>query len=354
MAPVVVGPIDGFGILGAGTAFPSKRYTNRDVLALLPRGAWARRQITEDEELSFLAKGLEETMGVRERAWAHVPGTPFNHLEEPSVLELGIEAAKQALADAKLEGKDIRALICSTSTPHRMTSTVSAGIGAALGVHGACMDVRTGCAGGLFGLLQLSLMHQAGIGPVLLVGAETFSKVIPALSKEAALALADGAGALVLGSVKTARLHSVAVESDGSLSGLVRTEGALPPTLEAMERGDYLLSGQPALLTEAVLERYGWITRAALERASCLPAQVDRYVPHQPSRDVVNKVAAGLGLPPDRVFGNTLLHANVGAAGWVVAVAEARAQRFVEPGHTTLIAAVGGGMSWGSAVWTWG
>lgn len=353
MAPVVVGPIDDFGVLGAGTAFPEKRYTNREVLSLLPAAAWPRRHVTRDDELEFLAAGMEETLGVKSRAWAHVPGTPFDHAKEESVFDLGLRAAQAALADAGIPASDVRALVCTTSTPHRMTSTLSAAVGAALGVHGACMDVRTGCAGGFFGLLNLGLLSQADEGPFLLVGAETFSKVLPPVSRTAALTLADGAGALVVGRRKGALLRSVSVESDGTLADLVRAVGPLPPVADAMARGDYMLSGNPEALTAKVLERYGWSIASALERAKLTVNDVDAYVPHQPSREMVELVAKAAHIPVAKVFMNTHLHANVGAAGWLVALAEARESGFVKPGQTVLHAGVGGGMSWGGAVWKW-
>jgi 3-oxoacyl-[acyl-carrier-protein] synthase III len=295
MPPVTVGPLEGVCVLGGGTAFPSRRLTNAEVLGLLPREAWGKREVTEPEELAFLAQGLEQTLGVRERAWAHQVGRPLDHHCDQNSLDLGVEAAKAALKDAGIEARALSLILCATSTPHRMTSTVSAALGAAIGANAACMDTRTGCAAGIFGLTTGALFLAAGTGPVLLVGTETFSKIIPSHSKLGAVSLADGAGAVVLGRRDGKRLEAAFLETDGRLGRLITTEGALPPTVEEIARGGYLISGAPEELAGEVPGKYL------------------------------------LAISPERCFLNVHRHANIGAAGW-------------------LVASVGGGMSWGAAI----
>ena len=89
-----------------------------------------------------------------------------------------------------------------------------------------------------------------------------------------------------------------------------------------------------------------------LERAGLGSGDVDHYVPHQTSKDIIHEVCRRLGIPVERAFLNLHRHANIGAAGWVVALAEARAER-LKAGQRVLIASVGGGMSWGAALWEW-
>ncbi|MBL8955646.1 MAG: ketoacyl-ACP synthase III [Myxococcaceae bacterium] len=338
---LTVGPFDDFGVLGAGTAFPSRVVTNLEVLRGLPAEAWGNRaRVPDGEQLEFAATAMEQTLGVRERTWS----------VNESTLDLAKVAASRALADAGLKSVDL--VVVASSTPHRWTSTLSAPLGASLGLSCPCFDVRTGCAAGLFGLAQAGLFHEGGARHVLLVGTETFSKVIPRQSKMAAVSLADGAGALVLGPVSGARLRGVSMNTDGSLAGLVYTSGALPPTREEIERGGYVLSGDAEGLRETVPLKYEAAIRAVLERAGLGAADVDAYVPHQTSKDVIHEVCRRLGIPTGRAFMNLHRHANIGAAGWVVAVAEARAET-LKQGQRVLIAAVGGGMSWGAALWEW-
>lgn len=350
---LVIGPIDGVGVLGGGTAFPDSVLSNEEVLRELAPALWpSRGRLPSEEELTFLARGAELSMGVRSRAWAHRVGTPLDHQSEKTSLDLSVAAARAALTDAGVEPRELSLILCATSTPHRMTSTVSAALGCAIGARAACMDVRTGCSAGIFALATAGLYLSAGSGPVLLVGVDTFSKIIPPQSKLAALSLADGAGALVLGRRKGARLHSAALMTDGALGRLITTDGALPPTAEEISRGGYLLSGAPEELTAQVPGKYIEAIEAALSRAGLRPGEVDLFAPHQTSRPVISEVCHRSGLAPDRTFINVQEHANIGAAGWVVALVEARTAGRCPAGARVLVASVGGGMSWGAAVLT--
>ena len=341
MPALTLGPIDDFGVLGAGTAFPSRVVGNLEVLRGLPPEAWGTRaRVPDEEQTRFAAQALEQTLGVKERAWATTEST----------LDLAKEAAARALQDAGAGEIDL--VLVASSTPHRWTSTLSAPLGAALKLACPCMDVRTGCAAGMFALATAALYHQAGARRVLLVGTETFSRVIPKQSKMAAVSLGDGAGALVLGRVPGARLLAASMDTDGDLAGLVYTSGALPPTHQELDRGGYVLSGDPEGLRATVPEKYVSAIGAVLERAKLTARHVDAYVPHQTSKDLIHEVCNRLGLPASRAFLNLHRHANIGAAGWVVALAEARAER-LKPNDRVLLASVGGGMSWAAALWEW-
>ncbi len=337
-------------VLGAGTAFPPTVLTTEELLALAAPRLWPDRPAPDAERLSFLASGLAETLGVRRRAFSHMPGAPLDHGREPSSFTLGLEAARRALADAELDPGSIDLVLASTSTPHRMTGTLSAGLGAELGIHAACMDVRAGCSGGLFALATAGLYLAAGARHVLLVGAETFSKILPPDSKIALVSLGDGAGALVLGKRPHACLRAVYLATDGALGRLITTDGALPPTAAEIERGGYLLSGAPEELLAVVPSRYAEAIGAALARAGITASEVDLFVPHQTSEALVRRVAGGAGIAMDRAFLNVAEHANIGAAGWICAFAEARASGLARAGARVLLAAVGGGMSWAAAV----
>ncbi|MBS2023281.1 MAG: 3-oxoacyl-ACP synthase III family protein [Deltaproteobacteria bacterium] len=355
MSAVEIGPLDGVGILGAGTAFPERSFSNLDVLRNLPAHLH-RRGPPSDEELQFVSEGVEQSLGLKSRAWAHVPGTPLAHGHEESTLDLSLRAAKAALADAGLTASDVSLVLCATSTPHRMTSTISAAVGTGLGARAACMDTRTGCSAGLFALSTAGLYAHAGAlgdGVALVIGAETFSKVLPAESRLAQLSLGDGAGAIVVGKKASASLRAAYLETDGSLGRLITTDGALPPTEDELRRGGYLLSGAPDELLQVVPGKYLAAITHALTRAQVRPDELDLYVPHQTSATLIAEVARQVGIPHERAFVNVGAHANIGSAGWIVALAEARAAGRVRDGMTLGLAAVGGGMSWAAAVLRW-
>ncbi len=348
-----LGPCDGVCVLGGGTAFPREVLSNEQVLRNLPASARAHRATpVTDEELRFVARGVEESLGVRSRAWAHRVGAPLDPAGTESTLTLGTQAARAALADAGCTIDQISLILCATSTPHRMTSTLSAAIGAELGAHCAAMDTRTGCSAGLFALATGALYLNAGAERVLVIGAETFSKIIPPEHKVAALSLGDGAGALVLGRRAGARLDAAYLQTDGSLGKLITTDGALPPTEAEIARGGYRLSGQPDELLAVVPHKYEEALGHVLARAGLRADQIDLFVPHQTSRTLIAEVCRRVGVPLERAFVNVDRHANIGAAGWLVALVEARAEGRVPPGTRLALAAVGGGMSWAAAVLT--
>ena len=339
--PFEIGPLGGVGLLGAGTAFPARTWTNEDVL----RGSGL-----DPERLAFLANGARETLGVWERSWAHEVGQPLQHEAEESTLDLAVRAARSAMQDARLDAADLSLILVATSTPHRMTASVAAALGSALGARAACADVRAGCAGGILALGQAALSVAAGAGPALIVGAETFSKILPPASRTARLSLGDGAGALVVGPRPGAALLGLSFETDGALGRLITTSGALPPTEAEIARGGYLLEGAPEELLQVVPGKYAAALECALGRARLAPDAIGLFVPHQTSSDLIRRVAASAGFDPARVYSRVERHANIGAAGWPVALAEARAEGRCPPGTSVAVAAVGGGLSWGAAV----
>ncbi len=348
----ILGPLEGFSVAGTGVAFPRRTWTNLEVLQGLPSAAWGRRAPDpHGEQLAFMAESLEATQGVHTRAWAHVPWEPLDHAQEETVVDLAVAAARQALQRAGVAAADVAMLFCSTSTPHRMTATVSAAVGHALGLTAACQDVRTGCAGGLFALAGAVMAVQALQRPVLLVGTETFSKVIP-IHKLAATSLGDGAGALVLVPGQGV-LCSAWMQTDGGLGRIITTDGALPPTQAELERGGYLLGGSPEELMTQVPGKYVEAITGALKRAGLTSTDVDLHVPHQSGKSTMEEVARALSIPWDRTVMTLPRHANIGVPGWMVALSLAVDAGRLKAGNTVLFSAVGGGMSWAAAVMRW-
>jgi 3-oxoacyl-[acyl-carrier-protein] synthase-3 len=302
-----------------------------------------------DEELQFVATSLETTLGVRERYWSHVPGTPLHVEPEESVVDLAARAARAALENAGILAESLSMVLCGTSTPHRMTSTVSAQVALAIGASGAAMDTRTGCSGAMFALATGAHLVAGGAGPVLVVGVDAFSRVLPPHSRLAAISLGDGAAALVLGAREGSAVESVFLRTDGSLGQLITTDGALPPTHAEIDRGGYWLSGAPDALTAVVPAKYEEAISAVMKRAGA--NEVDLFAPHQTSKTLIAELCRRCAIPPERAFISVERHANIGAAGWLAALhlSRERAQR----GNRVLTAAVGGGMSWGAALLRW-
>ena len=339
------GPFDGVAILGAARHLPGEPIDNAHALAACPK-----RAAIDDARRQFLAKGLEQTLGVQHRHWVHVPGTELKHGEEATSVDLALAAAEAALADAGIEADALAHIFVVSSTPHRMTSTIAAPLGAALGTEAPAVDVRVGCAGGLFALqLAAATLTVHPSAPMLLVGAETFSKIIPSQHEAAVVALGDGAAALVLGHREGAAIEAISLATDGNLGGLVTTDGALPPTAAEIERGGYVLGGQPEGLAEAVPGKYRAVIDATLERAGITGDAIDVLIPHPTNRGMAEAVAKHVGAKATYVAA-IAEHANIGAAGWIAALAEARRRGVAKAGQRVMVAAVGGGLSSGAAI----
>jgi len=333
------GPFPRVGLLGASRYLPGEPIDNVAALGVLGRDG-------DPDQQAFAAKGIEQSLGLRQRHWTHRPGDGLDHGAEQSSLDLATEAARRALADASVDAEDLGLIVATTSTPHRMTSTLAAPVGAALGTTCPAMDLRTGCSAALFALQTGASLVQAADRPVLVVAAETFSKVIPSQHKMAVLSLGDGAAALVLGRREGASVHRVFLKTDGRLAGLITTTGALPPTLEEIARGGYVLSGAPEELAATLPAKYG-------EALDSVMGEHDLYVPHQTSLPLIREVAAAAGIDATKVYSDGVGdHANIGSAGWVAGLAEAWREGRLRRDETVLVAAVGGGMSWGAARWT--
>src|SRR5687767_3572534 len=161
VAPVEIGVIDQVAVRGVATAFPALRVSNEEALRLIGAGTGH-----SPDHLRTVAAGLQVTLGVEQRAWAHVPGTRLDPAHEESTLELAIAAGRAALDDAGVAPADVSLVLCATSTPHKPGVTVAAGVGQALSTSGACLDIRGGCAAALFGLTTAALQVAAGCGPV--------------------------------------------------------------------------------------------------------------------------------------------------------------------------------------------
>jgi len=329
-----------FELLGGATAFPARVLQNDEALAHL-------RPTLSAERRHFLADGLREETGLDRRAWSHLPGRPFLHDVEESSAGLGAEAARGALAEAGADPADVDVLICVTSTPTHMTTALSAEIGGILGLEAAAFDLRAGCSAGLPALTTAALQLRGGARRVLLVCADTFSKVVPGDATLMALGLGDGAAAVLLGE-GTGLLCGGHFRSDGRRRDFVTTPGRLPPTVEDVEAGLFALAGQPDSLNDALPALYEEALRGALAVAGLDASAISAYIPHQTSRGLIEAVAQRLGF--QRTWQAVGRHANVGSAGWLVALLEARSEGFVGAGDTVALAAAGGGLSWGAVV----
>ncbi len=319
-------------ITGLGRALPQRILTNTDLERMVE---------TSDE-------WIVERTGIRER---HVAGPG----ETSS--SLGAEAARTALASAELPAEAIDLIVVGTSTPDSVFPATASRIQDALGASRAgAFDVNAACAGFL-AAISTGMQFVAGGGAerVLVVGAETMSRIIDWGDRNTCVLFGDGAGAVVLerGTAELpGALESFVLRSDGSLASLLYCGGPNEPALAGPPAVPYIVMDGRNVFRQAVTA----MSQAAAEavaRAHLNVTDIALCVPHQANLRIVDAVARNLGLPGDRVFTNLDRYGNTSSASIPIALSEANDLGLLKPGDHLLMLAFGGGLAWGAMVVEW-
>jgi 3-oxoacyl-[acyl-carrier-protein] synthase III len=322
-------------VAGWGTALPDGRLTNADL---------EQRVDTSDQ-------WIVERTGIRER---RVAGP------EDSTATLAIAAGAEAIKQAGITPLDIELLIVATATPEQPIPHTGAFVGEGLGLRCGSFDLGAGCAGFVYELVTgASLLASGGLGHVLIVGAETLSRIIDPADRTTAILFGDGAAALVLEASPDdgPGLLSFDLGCDGSLAGLLEIPAGgsrQPTTAETLAEGlQYLKMQGPEVFRRAVRVVVESAT-TALTRAKVASSQIDWFIPHQANARIIDAAASRLGIPAERTIVNIERYGNTSAASIPLALAEAADAGQFEDGQLILVSGFGAGMTWGSAVLRWG
>lgn len=319
-------------ITGVGHYVPSRVLTNADLERMVE---------TTDE-------WIVERSGIRER-----------HIVQPdeSSSTLGTRAALAALASAQLEPSAIDLIVVGTSTPDGMFPATASRIQDAIGARNAgAFDVNAACAGFL-AALSTGMQFVAGGGArrVLVVGAETMSRIVDWTDRNTCVLFGDGAGALVLerGEAGTpGALESFVLRSDGALASLLYCGGPAAPALAGSPAGPYIVMDGRNVFRQAVTAM-SHAASDAIAQAGLTVADIALCVPHQANVRILDAVARNLGLAQDRVYLNLERYGNTSSASIPIALSEASAEGRLRPGDHVLMLAFGGGLSWGAMVVEW-
>jgi len=276
--------------------------------------------------------------------------------EGETTSDLAIAAARQALANAGLAGADLDAIILATATPDRTFPATAVRVQAALGMTGGfAFDVQAVCAGFVYGLAQADAMIRSGLARrVLVIGAETFSRILDFSDRGTCVLFGDGAGALLLeagegtGGPEDRGILATDLNSDGRYTELLYVDGGPSSTGTA---GVVRMAGQE-VFKHAVI-KLAQTGAAALCKACLTTADIAWLVPHQANLRIMTMTATKLGVPMDRVVVTVQDHGNTSAASIPMALSVAAAQGRFRPGDVLLMEAIGGGLAWGAAVMRW-
>ncbi len=315
---------------------------------LLGCGGYLPELVLTNEELSRSLDTsdawIRERTGIRQR---HIAGP------HETATFMGAAAARAALREAGAGADDVDAIVLATSTPDQAFPATAARVQAELGVtRGFAFDVAAACAGFVYALsVADALMRGGQARGVLVIGSEVYSRILDWTDRGTCVLFGDGAGAVYLragqgrGTVADRGVLSTHLHAQGTLGDILYVDGAVgrpdrPGTL-AMN-GREVFRHAVNRLAEAVDEA---LAANGLERQ-----QVDWLVPHQANRRIIDAMERKLGLPPERVVVTVDRHANTSAASIPLALAEAVNDGRIRAGDLVLMEALGGGLTWGSAL----
>ena len=318
-------------VLGCGSYLPARILSNDEL---------ARSVETTDE-------WIVQRTGIRER-----------HIAAPGEMtsDLAIHAARAALANAHIEADTIDLIVLGTSTPDQTFPATAVTVQHALGItQGAAFDLQAVCSGFVYALSIADSMLRCGKHKrALVIGAETFSRILDWNDRTTCVLFGDGAGAIVLeaqeqpGETSDRGVLTTHLRSDGKHKSKLYVDGGPSSTQTVghlrME-GKEVFKHAVAMITDVIEE--------AFEATGTTAADIDWFVPHQANKRIIDGSAHKLGISPEKVVITVDRHGNTSAASIPLALADAVADRRIKRGSLILMEAMGGGFTWGSAMLRW-
>ena len=312
-------------LAGTGSALPRNRVSNAEL---------AERVDTSDE-------WIVERTGIR-----------FRHIAEPdeTTATLGAAAAKDALVAAGLEPSDIGLIILATATPDNTFPASATKVQALLGAPDCiAFDVAAVCSGFLYAVSVADAMLRTGAAKhALVIGSETFSRILDWEDRTTCVLFGDGAGAIVLSAkdvdddqgILATRLHA-----EGKYAGMLYVDGG-PSTTGTV--GHVRMHGREVF--RHAVTNLASVLNEVMADVGLSPAAIDWVVPHQANKRIIDATAKKLGLPPERVVLTVDQHANTSAASVPLALDVAVRDGRIKRGDLVVLEAMGGGFTWGAAV----
>jgi 3-oxoacyl-[acyl-carrier-protein] synthase III len=318
-------------VLGCGAYLPERILTNAELAA---------RVDTSDE-------WIVQRTGIRQR---HIAA------EGEFTSHLAIKAAQAALADAGVDAQSIDLIVLATSTPDNTFPATAVAVQNALGInHGAAFDLQAVCSGFIFALANAdNFLRSGAFNRALVIGAETFSRILDWNDRGTCVLFGDGAGAVVLDAqpqsgVKPDRgVITTHLRSDGRHKSKLYVDGGVSSTQTV---GHLRMEGR-----EVFKHAVGMITDVIVDafKASGITADdIDWFVPHQANKRIIDASAHKLHIAPQKVVLTVDRHGNTSAASIPLALSVAVADGRVKKGDLVLLEAMGGGFTWGSALIRW-
>lgn len=260
------------------------------------------------------------------------------------------------MADAGIEAGAIDAIILATSTPDLTFPATATIVQHKLDMtRGFAFDVQAVCAGFIYALANANALILSGQATrVLVIGAETFSRILDWDDRSTCVLFGDGAGAVVLeaaegtGTSADRGILATDLHSDGRYCDILKVSGGVSATGTT---GQLMMAGKEVF--RHAVEKLAASTLDVLDRAGVGLDEIDRVVPHQANIRIIKKTASKLGVPPEKVVVTVQDHGNTSAASIPLAMSVAKARGELQPGDLVVTEAIGGGLAWGAVVLRW-
>jgi 3-oxoacyl-[acyl-carrier-protein] synthase-3 len=314
-------------------------------------GAYLPERVVSNDELAKKVETSDEWIqqrtGIKQR---HIAA------EGEFTSHLAIKASERALAHAGIKASDLDLIILATATPDETFPATATRVQAALGMtKGAAFDVQAVCAGFVYGVsVADSLIKNGMASTALVIGAETFSRILDWNDRGTCVLFGDGAGAIVLkaeegkGTSGDRGILANALHSDGRQHDILYVDGGPSSTKST---GFLRMEGKE-VFKHAVVNMAA-VVGEVLEKAGLQSKDIDWLVPHQANKRIIDGTGRKLGLPPERVVVTVDKHANTSAASIPLALDTAVKDGRIQKGDLLLLEGIGGGLAWGASLVRW-
>jgi 3-oxoacyl-[acyl-carrier-protein] synthase-3 len=318
-------------VMGNGSYLPARVVTNDDL---------ARMVDTSDDWIT-------QRTGIRER---HIAA------EGEVTSDLALGAARAALANAGVDAQSIDLIVLATSTPDNTFPATATTVQAKLGMtHGAAFDLQAVCSGFVYALATVDgLLRTGAFRRALVIGAETYSRILDWKDRSTCVLFGDGAGAVVLealpqpGTAADRGLLAARLRSDGRHKTKLYVDGG-PSSTGTVGRvrmeGRAVFKHAVAMISDVIYD--------VLKDTGYTAADIDWFVPHQANKRIIDDSARKFGIAPEKVVTTVDRHGNTSAASIPLALAVAVADGRIKRGDLLLLEAMGGGFTWGAALLRW-
>ncbi len=316
-------------IIGTGSYLPKKVLSNAEL---------SKTVDTSDE-------WIRERTGIRQR---HIVA------EDEYTSDLALQASLRALEAAALDADKLDLIIVATSTPDVVFPSTASILQEKLGVRGCpAFDVQAVCAGFAYALSVADQYIRAGSAKnILVVGAETFSRILDWTDRTTCVLFGDGAGAVVLTASETPGIHSTHIHADGRFQDLLCVPSGVSKQYDVMLKSQAFVQMDGQKVFKWAVKEMSALAIKTLEANAMTADDIDWMVPHQANIRIIEAVANKAGVPMDKVIVTVHNHGNTSAASVPLALDEGIRDGRIQPGHKVLLEAFGGGFTWGSALIT--